>query len=212
MKIGILGSGVVAQTLAAGFLKYGHDVMVGTSNASKLKDFQDKNPKTKTGTFAETVAFGNTIVLAVKGTAAEEIVNSISNGLNGKTIIDTTNPIDNKPPVNGVIQYFTKMNESLMERLQRIAPQANFVKCFNSVGSTFMVNPQFPGGKPTMFICGNSDAARKEVTGILDAFGWETSDLGKAEAAGSIESLCMLWCIPGMTTGDWTHAFKMLKL
>ncbi|MEJ0032150.1 MAG: NAD(P)-binding domain-containing protein [Bacteroidota bacterium] len=211
MKVGILGSGIVAQTLAGGFLKNGHDVMVGTNNSSKLKEFQDKNPKSKIGTFAEAAAFGNTIVVALKGTAAEEIIKSVAKDLDGKTVIDTTNPIENTPPVNGVIQYFTKMNESLMERLQKIAPQANFVKCFNSVGSTFMVNPQFPGGKPTMFICGNSDAARKEVVGILDVFGWETYDLGKAEAAGSIESLCILWCIPGMIAGDWTHAFKMLK-
>jgi predicted dinucleotide-binding enzyme len=212
MKVGILGSGVVAQTLAGGFLKHGHDVMVGTSNPSKLKEFQDKNPKARIGTFAETVAFGNTVVLAVKGTAAEEIVKSVANGLANKTVIDTTNPIDNKPPVNGALQYFTKMNESLMERLQNLAPSANFVKCFNSVGSPFYVNPQLPGGKPTMFICGNNDTARKEVTDILDVFGWETQDMGKAEAAGSIESLCMLWCIPGLSGGSWQHAFKLLKV
>ncbi len=211
MNIGILGSGVVAQTLAAGFIKHGHDVMVGTSNPSKLKEFQEKNPKAKIGTFEQTVSFGKTIVLAVKGTAAETVVKSVANGLAGKTVIDTTNPIDNKPPVNGVIQYFTSMNESLMERLQKLAPAANFVKCFNSVGSPYYVNPNLPGGKPTMFICGNNDAARKEVSGILDVFGWEVSDMGKAEAAGTIESLCILWCIPGMTGGGWNHAFKLLK-
>jgi len=211
MKIGIVGSGVVAQTLAIGFVKHGHDVMVGTSHASKLKEFQEKNPKAKIGTFQQTVDFGSTIVLAVKGTAAEDIVKSISGGLSGKTVIDTTNPIGNIPPVNGVIQYFTKANESLMERLQKIAPAANFVKCFNSVGSPLYVNPQFADGKPTMFICGNNDAAREEVTGILDVFGWEVADMGKAEAAGTIESLCILWCIPGMTGGGWSHAFKLLK-
>lgn len=211
MKVGILGSGVVAQTLAGGFLRYGHDVMVGTSNASRLADFRQKNPNVKIGTFEQTVSFGQTIVLAVKGTAAESIVKSIASGLAGKTVIDTTNPIGDTPPVNGVIQYFTTMNESLMERLQKIAPQANFVKCFNSVGSPYYVNPNFPGGKPTMFICGNNEAARKEVSGILDVFGWEVADMGKAEAAGTIESLCILWCIPGMTGGGWSHAFKLLK-
>jgi predicted dinucleotide-binding enzyme len=212
MKVGILGSGVVAQILADGFLKHGHDVMLGTSNTSKLKEFQDKNPKAKVGSFDQAAAFGDTIVLAVKGTAAEDIVKAHGAGLAGKTVIDTTNPIDNKPPVNGVIQVFTSANESLMERLQRLSPAANFVKCFNSVGSPFYVNPKFPGGTPTMFICGNSETAKKEVSAILDTFGWEIADMGKAEAAGPIESLCTLWCIPGMTGGGWTHAFKLLKL
>jgi predicted dinucleotide-binding enzyme len=212
MKLGILGSGVVAQSLAIGFLKYGHEVMLGTSDKSKLKAFLEKNPGAKAGSFEEATHFGNTIVLAVKGTAAESIVKAQAAGLAGKTIIDTTNPIDNKPPVNGILQYFTSMNESLMERLQKLAPAANFVKCFNSVGNAFYVNPQFPGGKPTMFICGNNDDAKKEVSGILDLFGWEVSDMGKIEAAGSIEALCMLWCIPGLNGGGWTHAFKLLKL
>lgn len=211
MKVGIIGSGVVAQSLAAGFIKHGHDVTVGTSNPSKLKEFQEKNPKAKIASFEDAVNFGNIVVLAVKGTAAESIVKDLSQALSGKTVIDTTNPIANQPPVNGVIQYFTSMNESLMERLQKIAPSANFVKCFNSVGNTYYVNPQFAGGKPTMFICGNNEGARKQVKDILDVFGWETADMGKAEAAGSIESLCILWCIPGMTGGGWSHAFKLLK-
>lgn len=211
MKVGIIGSGVVAQSLAAGFIKHGHDVTVGTSNPSKLKEFQEKNPKAKIASFEDAVNFGNIVVLAVKGTAAEGIVKDLSQALSGKTVIDTTNPIANQPPVNGVIRYFTSMNESLMERLQKIAPSANFVKCFNSVGNTYYVNPQFAGGKPTMFICGNNEAARKQVKDILDVFGWETADMGKAEAAGSIESLCILWCIPGMTGGGWSHAFKLVK-
>jgi predicted dinucleotide-binding enzyme len=98
-----------------------------------------------------------------------------------------------------------------MERLQREFPEARFVKAFNSVGSAFMVDPKFKGGKPTMFICGNDDAARKTVTGILEQFGWETSDMGKAEAARAIEPLCILWCIPGFLRNDWTHAFKVVS-
>ena len=80
----------------------------------------------------------------------------------------------------------------------------------NSVGNACMVNPQFAGGKPTMFICGNDAAAKKVVSGILDQFGWETADMGLSEAARAIEPLCMLWCIPGFLRNDWTHAFKLL--
>jgi predicted dinucleotide-binding enzyme len=212
MKIGVLGSGVVAQSLALGFLKYGHEVMLGTSNASRLRDFQDKNPKARVSSFGETARFGQLLVLAVKGVAAEGVVKSLAADLSGKTVIDTTNPISTtEAPVNGAIRYFTSMNESLMERLQKLSPQANFVKCFNSVGNAFYVNPKFAGGPPTMFICGNDDGAKKEVKDILDQFGWETADMGKMEAAGSIEALCILWCIPGFTGGGWTHAFKLLK-
>jgi hypothetical protein len=98
-----------------------------------------------------------------------------------------------------------------MEQLQRDFPDANFVKAFNSVGSASMVNPVFPGGKPTMFICGNSDAAKKEVSAILDQFDWEIADMGSVEAARAIEPLCILWCIPGFLRNEWTHAFKLVK-
>ena len=62
-----------------------------------------------------------------------------------------------------------------------------------------------------MFICGNDDGAKEIVSDILEQFGWETADMGKAEAARAIEPLCMLWCIPGFIRGEWTHAFKLLK-
>jgi predicted dinucleotide-binding enzyme len=114
--------------------------------------------------------------------------------------------------VNGVIKFFTDLNESLLEKLQKNYPEINFVKAFNSVGNAFMVTPQFPGGKPTMFICGNDAAAKSAVQKILDQFGWETEDMGAMEAARAIEPLCMLWCIPGFTRNQWAHAFKLLKL
>jgi predicted dinucleotide-binding enzyme len=126
-------------------------------------------------------------------------------------VIDTTNPIADAPPTNGVLKFFTSLDDSLMERLQREFPGAKFVKAFNSVGNAAMVDPRFTGGKPTMFICGNDEAARKTVTGILDQFGWETADMGAAEAARAIEPLCILWCIPGFLRQDWMHAFKLLK-
>ena len=97
-----------------------------------------------------------------------------------------------------------------MERLQREFGMAHFVKAFNSVGATCMVNPKFKGGKPTMFIAGNDAAAKKTTEVILTEFGWETEDMGGAEAARAIEPLCMLWCIPGFIRNEWFHAFKLL--
>jgi len=211
MKVGILGSGGVAKALAAGFLKHGHGVMMGTRTPAKLTEWAAQSPKVSVGSFAGAAAFAELIVLAVKGKAAAEALRSAgAQRLAGKPVIDATNPIEDAPPVNGVLKFFTNLDESLMERLQREFASASFVKAFNSVGAAAMVNPQFKGGKPTMFICGNSEAAKKSVSGILDEFGWEVADMGNAEAARAIEPLCMLWCIPGFLRNDWVHAFKLL--
>lgn len=211
MKVGVLGSGDVATTLAAGFVKHGHQVKLGTRSPAKLAEWVSTNRSVAIGTFAETAQFGELIVLAVKGTAAGEALELAGKGnIAGKTVIDATNPIADAPPVNGVLRFFTNLDESLMERLQKAFPDARLVKAFSSVGNACMVNPQFPGGKPTMFTCGNDDAAKAVVRGVLDQFGWETADMGKAEAARAIEPLCMLWCIPGFLRNDWVHAFKLL--
>jgi predicted dinucleotide-binding enzyme len=198
--------------LASGFLKHGHEVMLGTRDAGKLAEFKAENSKAKIGAFAETAKFGQTIVLAVKGSASADALRAAgAANLSGKTVIDTTNPITDAPPVNGVLNFFTTFDNSLLERLQKEFPQAKLVKAFNSVGSDLMVDPQFAGGKPTMFICGNDEGAKKTVKGILDQFGWETADMGTVEAARAIEPLCALWCIPGFRENRWNHAFKLLR-
>lgn len=212
-KIGVLGSGIVGQTLASGFLKHGYDVMIGTAHEAKLKDWKAANPHGKTGSFEETARFGQILVLAAKGTAAEDVLNLAGlQNLEGKTILDTCNPIaDAPPPQNGVLKFFTDLEESLMERFQIGAPKAHFVKAFNSVGSALMVNPDFGGTKPTMFICGDNAASKKEAAKIIEQFGWEYEDMGASAAARAIEPLCMLWCIPGFARNQWSHAFKLLK-
>jgi hypothetical protein len=211
MKIGVLGSGTVGQVLATGFLKYGYEVMVGTRTPAKLEVWLKQNPGGHGGGFDMTAQFADVVVLAVKGTVAQDALRAAgAANLAGKVVIDATNPIADAPPTNGVLRFFTDLNESLMERLQREFSSAKFVKAFNSVGSAFMVNPQFKDGKPTMFIGGNDDASKAVVAGILDQFGWETADMGKAEAARAIEPLCMLWCIPGLLRNEWNHAFKLL--
>ena len=211
MKVGVLGSGDVAKVLAGGLLKHGHDVMMGTRTTSKLSDWAKRNPKGTVGGFAEAAKFGELVVLAVKGDVALDALRAAgAANLAGKPVIDATNPIADAPPVNGVLKFFTSLDDSLMERLQREFANVRFVKAFNSVGNALMVNPQFNGGKPTMFICGNDEAAKRTVRGILDQFGWETADMGKAEGARAIEPLCMLWLIPGFLRNEWSHAFKLL--
>jgi predicted dinucleotide-binding enzyme len=211
-NIAVLGSGVVGQTLANGFLKHGYAVMRGSREPAKLADWQSSAGKNaSTGTFAEAARFGECVVLAVKGTAADKVVALCGDGLSGKPVLDTTNPIAEVAPVNGVLKFFTNLDESLMERLQKQAPSARFVKAFSSVGSGLMVNPDFAGTRPTMFICGDDAQAKTQARSVLDQFGWETEDMGSAEAARAIEPLCMLWCIPGLRDGQWSHAFKLLK-
>jgi predicted dinucleotide-binding enzyme len=211
MRVGVLGSGDVAKVLAGGFLKHDHEVMIGTRTPAKLADWGMQNPMGRVGSFADAAKFGEMVVLAVKGTVAADALRSAgAANLSGKSVIDATNPIADLPPTNGVLRFFTNLDESLMERLQHEFESAHFVKAFNSVGNSCMVNPQFKGGKPSMFICGNDDEAKNTVAGILDQFGWETVDMGKAEAARAIEPLCMLWCIRGFLRNEWIHAFKLL--
>lgn len=212
-KIGIIGSGIVGQTLANGFIKHGYDVTIGTNDAAKRDALKAKtNGNAAVGSFEETARFGEIVLIATKGVAAENAVMLAGvQNLSGKVVIDTTNPIADAPPANGVLKFFTSLDDSLMERLQTLAPQARFVKAFSSVGNAVMINPDFKGTRPTMFICGNDAGAKADVSMILEQFGYEAADMEGVEAARAIEPLCMLWCIPGFLHNSWTHAFKLLK-
>ncbi len=212
-RVGVLGSGVVGTVLSNGFLKHGYSVRRGSRSPEKFDEWLEAaGPHASGGTFDDAAGFGDLVVLAVNGTSAIEVLGALSPGvLDDKVVIDTTNPVLAEAPDNGVIRYSSNINHSLMETLQAARPEARFVKAFSCVGSAFMVNPDFPGGPPTMFICGNSGAAREQVSRILREFGWEVEDVGLAESARGIEPLAMLYCIPGIREHRWNHAFKLLK-
>lgn len=212
MRIGVLGSGDVARTLAGGFLRQGHEVLVGTRDPSKLRDWLKANPRSSAGSFADAASFGDVLVLAVKGSVAARALRLAgTTQLVGKIVIDACNPLADQPPVNGVLRFFTSLDDSLMERLQKEFSVARFVKAFNSVGHAQMVQPQLQGGPPSMFICGNDAAAKQTVGELLRPFGWETVDMGMVESARAIEPLCMLWCIPTLRGQGSGHAFKLLR-
>jgi len=211
-QVGVLGSGVVGQALAEGFLKHGYRVMRGTREPVKLGQWMaGAGAHASIGTFHEAASFGEIVVLAVKGSAAISVLDHCGTEIAGKTVIDTTNPIADAKPENGVIKFFTTLDDSLMERLQAHVPAAHFVKAFSCVGNAFMVDPDFGGQKPTMFTCGNDAGAKEQVNQVLLEFGWEIEDLGAATAARAIEPLCILWCIPGLTGKGWAHAYKVLR-
>jgi len=215
MKVGIIGSGIVGRVLASAFLSEKYEVMLGTRDVSKddVVKWKNENPGGQVGTFDETARYGEIIVLATGGSVTESAIRLAGEkNFSSKVIIDATNPIAAAPPENGVLKFFTSLEQSLMERLQQLVPDSKLVKAFNCVGNAFMYKPNFPGGKPTMFICGNDADAKQTVTDILTRFGWETEDMGGVESARAIEPLCILWCIPGMLHNRWNHAFKLLKM
>lgn len=209
MKIGVIGSASVGQTLAKGFLRHGYSVRIGSRTPDKLAAFSAETGIVA-GSLKDVAHWGDVLVLAVRGLVADEALRLAgADNLSGKVIIDTTNPIAGAPPVNGVLQYFTGPNDSLMERLQAAFPQARFVKAFSSVGNARMVNPVYAQGRPTMFYCGDDEQAKAVVKAILEQFGWEPADMGASAGARAIEPLCQLWCIPGFRQQTWTHAFAV---
>lgn len=203
-KIGVIGSGPVGVRLATGFAGLGHNVTLGVRGDKKPEGWQGS-----TGDFEAVAKDNEILILAVKGSVAEQVIKNLAPHISGKIVIDVTNPISSEPAENGVLRYFTSLDESLMERLVKLAPKAKFVKAFNIVGNDLMTKPDFDQ-KPTMFIGGDEDA-KAFVSEALGKFGWEVEDLGGAEAARAIEPLCMLWCIPGFLRGEWHHALKLLK-
>jgi predicted dinucleotide-binding enzyme len=210
-RFGVLGSGGVGQVLAKGLKSHGYDVRISSRTPSKLGDFT-KATGILASTLADVATWAEGVVLAVAGRGAEAALREAGAGsLKGKLVMDVTNPLEGGPPEDGVLRYFIGPNNSLMEQLQSAFPEAKFVKAFNSVGSASMVNPVFPGGKPTMFFCGNDAQAKAVVARIIDQFGWEGADMGTVKAARAIEPLCQLWCIPGFREQSWTHAFRLLR-
>ncbi len=212
MKIGIIGSGDVGQALGLGFTALGHDVKLGTRDpgSDKLRTWLGKaGAHASAGTFAEAAGFGEIVLLATSWSGTENALKLAGpERLNGKVVVDVTNPLASAGGKLGLAVGFT---DSAGEQVQRWLPGARVVKAFNMVGNAHMFRPQFPGGPPDMFIAGNDEGAKRTVTGILSDFGWRTIDLGGIEAARLIEPVAMTWISYAMRTGTWNHAFKLLR-
>jgi 8-hydroxy-5-deazaflavin:NADPH oxidoreductase len=212
MKIGILGTGDVGRVLGAGFAALGHEVKIGSRNPQKseVKEWLKKAGATASaGTFAEAAAFGDLAVLATAWTGTENAVKLAGPpNLAGKTVIDVTNPLDFSA---GAPRLSVGNTDSAGETVQRWLPQSKVIKAFNHVGNAHFVNPRFPDGPPTMFICGNDAGAKKTVTGLLEAFGWSVVDLGGIDGSRLLEPLALLWITYGFRTNTWSHAFKLLR-
>jgi predicted dinucleotide-binding enzyme len=212
MKIGVLGTGAVGQTLGKAFVTLGNEVKLGSRSASNEKAVawaKEVGPAGSAATFSEAVSFGQMVVLATLGAAAEGIVKEVGpDKFQGKTVIDTTNPLDHS---SGMPKLSVGHTDSLGERIQRILVGAHVVKAFNTVGNPHMFRPSFPGGPPDMFICGDNNQAKKEVEDILKDFGWGAVDLGGIESCRYLEPMCLAWVMYGIQSGTWNHAFKLLR-
>lgn len=215
MKIGILGSGDVGLKLVDSFIENKHLVKIGSRNPNqeKLTEWIAKHDKAKvsSGTFAEAASFGELDLIATlwAGTA-DAIKMADPKNFAGKIVIDVTNPLDfskGMPP-----RLAIGHTDSAGETVQRMLPDSKVVKAFNTVGNPHFMHPDFPGGPPTMFICGNNEEAKKTVIDdILAKIGWETIDIGGIEGARLLEPLALLWITHYFRTGNGNHAFKLLR-
>ncbi|HUR15394.1 MAG TPA: NAD(P)-binding domain-containing protein [Mycobacteriales bacterium] len=196
MRIGVLGAGQVGRALAEGLARHGHE----TRLANRSGDAG--------GTYADVADWAELVLLAVAGTAAVEVVTSVATELAGKVLVDATNPLDVS---SGRAELFVLGDDSLGEQVQRAVPQARVVKAYNTVNNTLMVDPDLPGGPPTMLLAGNDLEAKHGIVQLLESTGWDTADLGGIECSRELEQLCMAWVRIGVMSGTWGHAFKVLR-
>jgi predicted dinucleotide-binding enzyme len=212
-RVGVLGTGDVGRRLAAGFRGRGHEVTIGSRDPDKpeLREWLSaEGAGIEAGTFAETAANGELLVLAVLGDAAEQVIaDARRESFAGKVVIDAMNPLDFSggfPPKLSI-----SGDDSLGERVQRELPGAKVVKAFNIIGNPYFVDPSFSDGHPTMLIAGDSADAKGTVTDVLADFGWsDIIDIGGIEGSRELEAICIAWVKIGGARGAWDHGFKLL--
>jgi hypothetical protein len=199
--------------LGNAFISLGHEVKMGSRDARNEKAVawaSTSGINASAGTFADAVKFGEVIVLALSWAGTENALKLAGvDNFEGKVVIDAINPLVFGP--GGALSLAVGHTDSAGEHVQRWLPSAHVVKAFNIVGYAHMFKPDFPGGPPDMFICGNDAAAKQTVTGILKDFGWPAIDIGGIEGARLLEPMCVLWVGYAMRVGNGSHAFKLLR-
>lgn len=212
MRVGIIGSGMVGQTLAADLARLGHAVVIGTRDPGKLEAFVAEHSGVRAASNAEAAAFGEMVLLATNWEGTREALDLAGpENLNGKVVVDITNPLDFS---TGRPALALGWNTSAGEQVQGWIPGARVVKALNTVTADAMLKPrEFTGGEPDMFIAGNDPEAKGEVARLLESVGWGVVDLGDITMSRLIEPLALIWITHGFNSG-WTkrnHAFKLLN-
>lgn len=212
MKIGILGSGMVGQALAAKLAAIGQDVMISARNPEKLNDFVAQHSSVRVGAPAETAAFGEFIFEALSGAAAVDALKPLAPALAGKILVDIANPLDfsrGMPPSLSISN-----TDSLGEQIQAALPETKVVKALNTLTAGLMVNPgALAGGDHTLFICGDDAAAKTEVMRFFtEWFGWrDMVDVGDITTARGAEAILLLWIRLFMKFGTPMFQFKLVR-
>lgn len=212
MKIGIIGSGDVAQSLSAGLVAAGHSVMIGTreqKRKSLLKWHKGQNKKIEIGSTTQAAAYGELAILAIAWHAADDVLTLIRPELAGKVIVDVTNPIVFNDEESPSLSVGHTMSGG--EIVQQSLPDSHVVKTLNYISHANMVNPRYDKGTPIMFVCGNNDSAKHQVRDLLLDLGWEDMlNIGTIEKSRLLEPLSLLWIEYGATRSTWNHAFAVL--
>lgn len=205
----------VGETLAAGLTGKGHTVRIGTRDptSEKITTLLGKLSGVEAGTFNDVAAWSDIVLVVVKGDIAAEVVGALDKAsVEGKIIVDATNPLDFS---TGKPQLTVGFSDSAGEQIQRAQPGAKVVKALNVIGSALMIDPHdFGGVKPDMWIAGDDADALAEVRSLLQTMGWDDKDIinaGGIVKSRLLEPLCILWCDYGIDTGNWDHAFKLLR-
>lgn len=215
-KIGILGTGMVGNSIGTKLIELGYEVRMGSraANNEKALEWASKNGSAaSTGTFNDAASFGEMIVVCTKGDATVSVARSIKpDFVKGKTIIDISNPLDfsrGMPPF--LTPEFSNTN-SLGEEIQKILSQAHVVKTLNIVNCMVMVNPGIVKGVQTMFVAGNDTKAKSHVTEILQQFGWaDIIDLGDISGARGMEMMLPIWVRILVTSNNPHFGFKIVR-
>ena len=214
MNIGVLGTGIVGQTIADKLISVGHNVKMGSRSANNEKalEWASKNPKNASaGTFSEATQFGEVIFLATKGDVTLDVIKLADlTNFTGKTVIDISNPLDFSqgfPPTLSICN-----TNSLGEEVQKILPEAHVVKALNTLTASLMVAPEKLPLDTDLFICGNSAEGKATVKRLLEEFGWKNIiDLGDITNARGTEQLLPLWVRLYAAFGSGEFNFKIVR-
>ena len=194
MRMGILGSGMVAQAISARLAELGYEVMIGTRDAEKLKGWQSSNQRVMIGSFAETAAHGEMVFNATDGAASlQALTMAGAENLSGKILVDVSNPLDFTDGFPPSLTVFG--TDSLAEQIQRAFPLTKVVKTLNTVTARVMVYPlEVANGDHHVFISANDVEAKSQVMELLRSFGWvNIFDLGDLSTARGTEAYLLLW-------------------
>lgn len=212
MKVGVLGSGMVGQTLGLGLAARGHEARLGTRDPAReqvLEWGRRAGARGSVGTFAEAARFGELAVLATLWSGTRSALDLAGpENLRGKVVVDVTNPLDFS---SGKPELALGWRDSGGEQVQRWLPGARVVKAWNIVTAATMVDPEREEGTPDMLIAGDDPDAKRTVTALLGEFGWPVVDLGGIEEARLLEPMAMVWIRHFVRTRDYRHAFKLLR-